>query len=202
MAYLAGAVPFSQIVAKVVAKTDLREHGSGTVSGTGLFEVAGFGPLVVGGLLDVAKGAAGPWLAGERPLVAAVAVGFAVAGHNWSPFLGGRGGRGISPAMGGLAVVAWPGSVLLLTGLAVGKLAGQTGLGSFVAQALLVPLLAVIGVGHGAIAGACVVVPLWLKRVVGNRGLPRESRVRTAASRLLFDRDEVLGGPGDTGEQR
>ncbi|MBM3693235.1 MAG: hypothetical protein FJW77_08100 [Actinobacteria bacterium] len=41
--------------------------GNGTVSGTALYRVAGFPALSVAGILDVAKGAVGPVLAGGRP---------------------------------------------------------------------------------------------------------------------------------------
>jgi Glycerol-3-phosphate acyltransferase len=116
--FWAGAVPFSNLAARRFSGVDLRRVGTGTVSGTALYQVAGFGPLAVAGLLDVAKGTIGPLLVGRRrPVAAALACGLAVAGHNWSPFLGGAGGRGISPAMGALAVVGWPGMALLLTGL-------------------------------------------------------------------------------------
>lgn len=199
VAYLAGAVPVSWLVARLVAGTDLREVGTGTVSGTLLYEVAGFGPLVVGGVLDVGKGAVGPLLAADRPVVAGLAAGLAVAGHNWSPFLRGGGGRGISPALGALAVVAWPGSVLLLAGLVGGRAAHHTALGSFVAQALLVPLLWLVGGGMGTLAGGCVLAALWGKRLAGNR--PPDGGARTLANRLLFDRDDARGGhPAPTGD--
>lgn len=191
LAYLAGALPFSFAVARLTVGTDLRQVDTGTVSGTGLYRVAGFGPMVVGGLLDVGKGAVGPLLAGDRPMLAAIAAGVAVAGHNWSPFLRGAGGRGISPAMGGLTVVAWLGAVLLLLGLVLGKLARSTGLGSFVAQALLVPLLAWLEETTGLVAAGLIVALLWAKRVLGNQppaaSLPTS---RVLASRLLFDHDE------------
>ncbi len=193
VAYLAGALPFSFVVARLVAGADLRRVDAGTVSGTGLYRVAGFGPMVVGGLLDVGKGAVGPLLAGERPVLAAVAAGVAVAGHNWSPLLRGAGGRGISPAMGALAVVAWPGVVLLLLGLTLGKLAGSTGFGSFVAQALLIPVLAWHEGTTGLVAGGLILAVLWAKRALGNQ-LPSASlpRGRVIASRLLFDHDAAF----------
>lgn len=194
VAYLAGAVPFSFVVARAVRGVDLRDVETGTVSGTSLYRVAGFGPLVVAGILDVAKGGVGPWLAGD-PVVVAMAAGLAVVGHNWSPFLGGAGGRGISPAMGALAVAAWPGAVVLLAGLALGKVAGHTGFGSFVAQVALVPILAVVGGTDAALAGACVLVPLWLKRLAGNEPVDADRSVgRTLASRLLFDHDDAFDG--------
>ncbi len=200
-AYLVGAFPFSFIVARLVAGADLRDVDTGTVSGTSLYRVAGFLPLVVGGLLDVGKGAVGPLLATGRPMLAAVAAGAAVAGHNWSPFLGGSGGRGISPAMGALAVVAWPGSVLLLLGLAVGRFVGQTGLGTFVAQTLLIPLLTWWGGAGGLLAAGLIVAALWGKRVLGNQAPdPAVPRRRVFASRLLFDHDQ--GFSRDDGDAR
>ena len=54
--YIVGAIPFAQIVARLTSATDLREQGSGTVSASGLKDVAGVGPVVVAGSLDVAKG--------------------------------------------------------------------------------------------------------------------------------------------------
>ena len=40
-AYLAGAVPFAQLLARNRHGVDLRRHGTGTVSATGLGQVAG-----------------------------------------------------------------------------------------------------------------------------------------------------------------
>jgi len=189
-AWLVGAVPFSQIVARWKRGVDLRTVGSGTVSGTALHEVAGFGPLAGAGVFEVAKGAVGPALARGRPLVAAAAAGAAVAGHNWSPFLGGAGGRGISPAVGALLVDAPAGAGLLLGGMVVGRLLGETALGSFAADLVLVPVVArVHGRRAGLVAGA-VLVPMVVKRLAGNRPPPRMGRWRVLGYRLLLDRDE------------
>jgi glycerol-3-phosphate acyltransferase PlsY len=190
VAFVAGAVPFSNLAAKWRSGIDLRDVGSGTVSGSGLYRVAGFGTLAVAGVAEVAKGAVGPLLAGkDRPVLAAVCGGLAVVGHDWSPFLGGAGGRGIAPAMGALGVNAWRGAALLAGGLALGRVAGETGLGSFVAQAALVPMLARIDDARGALAGACVVTPMLVKRAVGNRP-PEQRTVRAYVYRLLFDTDD------------
>jgi glycerol-3-phosphate acyltransferase PlsY len=185
----AGSIPFSNVVAKWRAGVDLRTVGSGTVSGTGLYEVAGTGPLFAVGLFELAKGAVGPLLAGRHhPVAAALAGAAAVAGHNWSPFLRGAGGRGISPAIGALLVNAPAGSGLLLAGLALGKLAGETALGSFIADLLLVP---VSGRVHGRTArmGAlAVLVPIVAKRLMGN-GPPSDPAPSVYFYRLVFDRD-------------
>jgi glycerol-3-phosphate acyltransferase PlsY len=189
-AFVVGALPFSQIAARFRAGADLRRVGSGTVSGTNLYRVAGFGPLAIAGVCDVAKGAFGPLVAGDRPMLAAVCGGLAVAGHNWSPFLRGAGGRGISPALGALLVQAWPGTIVLLLGLVLGKFARETALGSFVADAFVVPVTGVTHGPAGAFASVCVVIPMLLKRVFGNAP-PETPGARTYVYRLLYDHDPV-----------
>ena len=193
LSYLVGAIPFSQFIARIVRGIDLRTVGSRTVSGTSLYRVAGFTPLAIAGLLDIGKGALGPVLAdpANHPPLAAVAIGLAIAGHNWSAFLGGAGGRGLSPAIGALAVVAWPGSLLLLGGLGGGKLMSHTGLVSFVALIVLTPFLAVLYGGIGAAYGVAAALPILIKRVLGNQ-LPQDPSSRHVfVNRLLYDSDEL-----------
>src|SRR5437588_9225195 len=172
-AYLAGAIPFSNLMARRRRGVDLRNVGSGTVSGTSLYEVAGFGALALSGICDVAKGAVGPRLAGgDRPGLQAAACAAAVAGHNWSPFLGGAGGRGISPAIGALGAVAPAGSALLLGGMTLGRLSGETAIGSLAADVALVPVLARTDGRRGAMAAVGVVLTMLAKRLAGNAPAP------------------------------
>lgn len=188
-AFVAGAVPFAQIAARLSGGVDLRKVGSGTVSGTSLYRVAGFGPLAVAGVLDVAKGAVGPALAGPgRPLVSAAAGGAAVAGHNWSPLLKGAGGRGISPAMGALLVRCWPGTVVLALGLGLGRLARATAPGCLAAYLALVPVLGRTRGQAGRWAGTAILVPMLVKRLLGNH-LPVRWSNEIVWSRLVHDRD-------------
>jgi len=190
VSFIAGAIPSSQIAARRRAHVDLRDVGSGTVSGTGLYEVAGFAPLAVAGIVDIAKATVGPLLATRnRPVLQAVAGGTAIAGHNWSPFLRGAGGRGFAPSLGALGVNAWPGVPVMLGGLVTGRLAGETALGGLVAQAALVPVLGARYGGRGALVGACVVAPMLVKRLAGN-ARPSQPTARVYVDRLLFDRDD------------
>jgi acyl phosphate:glycerol-3-phosphate acyltransferase len=187
--YVAGAIPFAQILARLKSTTDLRDHGIGTVSASALKDVAGIGPVITAGVLDVAKGTIGPLLAGpqQRPSLAAIAGAAAVTGHNWSPFLGGAGGRGISPAMGALLVTAPQGAAVLLTGLAAGRILGETALGALAADAALIPVLSLTRGRAGAVSAAAVLVPMLVKRLVGNR---RAATLSTYLYRLLLDRDQ------------
>lgn len=191
-AWLTGAIPFSNVAARALHGVDLRDVGTGTVSGTALHGVAGFRVLAVAGVLDVAKGAVGPLLAGgDRSVVAAVSAAAGVAGHNWSPFLRGAGGRGISPAIGALLAGAPVGGAVLLAGLAAGRLVRATAFVSLVADVALVPLVRTVHGDRAAMLAAAVVAPMLVKRVTGNRPAPSEARWRTWRERLLFDRDPV-----------
>jgi glycerol-3-phosphate acyltransferase PlsY len=185
-----GSIPFSNIASRLTRGVDLRDVGTGTVSGTALHEVAGFGPLAVAGVLEVAKGSVGPLLAGrDRPVLAALAGGASVAGHDWSPFLRGAGGRGISPATGALLASAPVGAAVLLGGLAAGRLAHQTAFASLLADLVLVPVTRRVHGRRGGLAAAAVVSVIVAKRLAGNAPAPREIRWRTLRNRLLFDRD-------------
>jgi glycerol-3-phosphate acyltransferase PlsY len=170
---------------------DLRQRGSGTVSGTALYEVTGFGPLAVAGSLDVAKGAVGPLLAGrKRPFLRALAAGAAVTGHNWSPLLGGAGGRGVSTALGATLVTAPEASVVLGASLGLGRLVRQTGLACLVGIVSLFPLLGRRRGPAGVVLAGALAGPMLGKRVVGNEPpKPDANRRKVVVWRLLFDRD-------------
>ena len=189
-AFVCGSIPFSNIASRLARGVDLRDVGSGTVSGTALHEVAGFRSLAMAGVLEVAKGSVGPLLAGRnRPALAAVAGGAAVAGHNWSPFLRGAGGRGISPATGAMLVSAPTGAAVLLGGLAAGRLVRQTALVSLAADLALVPVTRKVHGRGGGMAAAAIVAVIVAKRLAGNTRPPRDDRWTTLRNRLLFDRD-------------
>jgi len=189
--YLAGSIPFSQLMSKKRRGVDLRTVGSGTVSGTSLYKVAGFGALATAGIADIAKGAVGPLLAGkDRPELQAAACAAAVAGHNWSPFLNGAGGRGITAAIGALGATAPTGSAILLGGLTLGRIGGETAFGSFAADMLLVPYLSVTDGRRGKLAAYAVTAVLLTKRLTGNKPPPNR-RMKTYVNRLLFDCDSL-----------
>ena len=206
-AYLIGAVPFANIVARASSGEDLRSVGNGTVSSTGVYRVAGAGAFAVSCALDIGKGALAASLAGGcDPALAAAAVGLAIAGHNWSPFLRGAGGRGVLPGIGALLVIAPSGSALLLSGLAAGWSADNTALGCFAAQSLLVPVLGRAKGRKGVMLAAAVAGPMLVKRLLGNEPLPCAAwpeRGRAYLTRVIYDRDpgpdRRLRPPGRTG---
>lgn len=194
--FAVGGIPFSGIAARALVGVDLRRRGSGTVSGSGLYEVAGFAPMAVAGSLEVAAGALGPILAGrDRKALGALAASMAIVGHNWSPLLSGAGGRGISTVLGATLVLAPEGTVLVGAGLGAGKFAHQTGLGCLLGLFALFPVLARRRGKLGVLIAACLTAPVLAKRVLGNQAPKGGRTFRAVLTRVLFDSDPGFETP-------
>ena len=160
LGYLLGAIPFGILIAKRQAKVDVRQYGSGKTGATNVLRTAGRKAATLVAALDVSKGVLAVVFAGLivgrdylvvgdfglGMLVAQVLAALAaVAGHNWSVFLGFKGGRGVATFFGGLValcpVAAIFGGEILIIGAgltrfaSLGSIAGAVG-----TYAILVPL--------------------------------------------------------------
>jgi glycerol-3-phosphate acyltransferase PlsY len=116
--YLIGSIPFTQIVAKLVKGIDLRKVGSRNVGGRNLSRQLGLLWGIIGGALDVAKGAAAMWLAEMLgvPYPIRLLNGLAVVtGHNWPIWLRFHGGKGLLAALGAISFVVFPVGVISFT---------------------------------------------------------------------------------------
>jgi acyl phosphate:glycerol-3-phosphate acyltransferase len=167
LAYLIGSIPLSQVVARTRG-VDLAVVGSRAVSPSNLYRTVGRWPAIIAGALELAKGAlaAAVPVALGRPGLAAAAGALAVAGHNWSPFLRGAGGRGLSPATGALMVACWPGAAVMCLGLAVGTALRRVIPAMGFALVALVPVVLLTRGPAGAIAVATIVTPIGVKTAV------------------------------------
>jgi len=121
--YLLGSIPVGLVIVRLARGIDIRTVGSGRTGGTNAYRAAGLAAGVSTGLGDAAKGLLAVWL--THLLVpgagAAVLAGLAaIAGHNWSVFLGFRGGAGTAANLGALLGLS-PATFLL--GLVAGALA-------------------------------------------------------------------------------
>ena len=108
-AFLLGSVNPATIIARLLGK-DLSASGSGNPGATNAGRVLGRKWGVLVGVLDVLKGLVPTFLAGQWfGAHAAYAVGLAaILGHVWSPFLRGRGGKGVATTLGAiLGVHPW-----------------------------------------------------------------------------------------------
>lgn len=101
--YLIGGIPAAYLGARIQRGVDIREHGNGNVGTVNAVRTLGLrsGLLVLAA--DAAKGAVvigmGRWAgASDNTLfIMAIAV---TAGHNWSPYIGFKGGKGVAVIFG------------------------------------------------------------------------------------------------------
>lgn len=115
LSYLIGSIPFSYLVARIFAGKDVRYEGEGNVGARNVWHLAGPLPGLLAGLLDVSKGFVVYRLASHfscNENVIYLAGLAAVLGHGFPIFLKGRGGKGISVALGFLLNVI-PQAILL-----------------------------------------------------------------------------------------
>nr|WP_198170503.1 MULTISPECIES: glycerol-3-phosphate 1-O-acyltransferase PlsY [Deinococcus] len=100
--YLVGSVPAAAWVARTRG-VDIRKVGSGNSGATNVQRSLGNGPALLVALFDILKGAlavwGAAWLGLGLPVMAACGMA-AVIGHNFSPFLGFRGGKGVATTFG------------------------------------------------------------------------------------------------------
>jgi len=145
--YLLGSIPVGLLVVRAVTGKDIREVGSGRIGGTNVLRVAGPWVALLTSLSDVAKGLLAVYLARAVvgiPVVEALAGLAAVVGHNYSIFIGFKGGAGTATTIGG-AIGLWPwnGAIMIVVGAAVVTAMRYASLGSIVV-ALLLPIILIL----------------------------------------------------------
>jgi acyl-phosphate glycerol 3-phosphate acyltransferase len=100
LAFLSGAIPFSLLLGKLALKTDIRRYGDGNPGATNVLRAGGKGLGLLAAFLDMFKAAlpvALAYVVMELRGFEIVPVALApIAGHCFSPFLQGRGGKGVA----------------------------------------------------------------------------------------------------------
>lgn len=109
--YLLGSFPSAYLVGRALKGIDITEVGDGRIGMANTYRRVGLGGAIIVGVLDVGKGAASILVAAAMHLPAPVMplVGLAVvSGHNWSLFMGFKGGKGALAMYGVLfALMFW-----------------------------------------------------------------------------------------------
>ena len=110
-AYLFGSIPSAYIVGRLVKGVDIREVGDGRMGTNTVVRRLGIACGIMVAVMDFGKGAVVVILAQvlDASLIVVLLAGLAVvAGHNWSIFIGFKGGQGLAPTFGALAsLVFW-----------------------------------------------------------------------------------------------
>lgn len=195
VAYLLGSFPTAYLAGRLTKGVDIRNLGSGSVGGSNVATVVSRWLVFPVGIIDVGKGALTVLLAKWLDIDIAwqvVAGLLAIAGHNWSIFLGFVGGRGIGTSVGVLLVlfplafvVLLPvfGLMLLILNAPLSFLTCFTAL-PFISWGMEKPTAVTLGFMG-------VFLLIVTKRLLGNK-VKAESKdgwPRVLLYRLLLDRD-------------
>ena len=183
LAYLIGSIPSGLIIGKIFFNIDVREYGSKNIGATNTYRVIGLKAALPVFLCDALKGAAGVvLLSSYGPMYMILGGILAMMGHNWSIFLGFKGGRGVATGLG--VLIALSPLVALIAFLVWGVIVYFTklvSLGSIIAAALVPILMYFTGesywfVGFGALAALFVIVRHWdnIKRLLAGNELKVE----------------------------
>ena len=138
-----GAIPFGVLLARRLG-VKIQDHGSGNIGATNVTRVLGPIPGAIVLVLDMSKGALAVAAALQLcgwPWTVALSAFAAIAGHCFSPFLRGKGGKGVATAFGAFLVLG-PGLALLavVVFLIVFRLTRVPALGSLAGVAALAVL--------------------------------------------------------------
>lgn len=105
-AFILGSIPFGIIIAKAKG-VDLKKVGSGNIGATNVLRSLGKWPAALTLLGDVLKGTAAVAIGryfGVGPVYEGLIGLLAILGHNFSIFLGFRGGKGVATSLGVLSI--------------------------------------------------------------------------------------------------
>ena len=197
LAYLTGSIPMAYVVGRAARKIDIRRYGSGNAGASNVWVQVGKRTALSVGAFDVfVKGSLPTYVAwefGTSPWIAAAAGLAAVAGHNWSAYLGLTGGRGVTVATGVMLVLAWKELIALLLVALVGWLLFRSS-ALWVGIAVALTPVWSLAIGDPAyVTAVCagLVLLLAAKRVLSNGEWPSKdvALLRLIFRRLVYDRD-------------
>ena len=150
--YLVGSVPTGYLLGRSRG-LDIRQHGSGNIGATNVWRVMGRNFGLVAFLSDFLKGFlplylvrifsfpdGGSWSVSLLLVLCGLA---AIIGHNYTPWLGFKGGKGIATSAGVLgALMPWVLAVALSLWIISTLLTRTVSIGSLLAAAVLAPAAA------------------------------------------------------------
>jgi len=146
VAYVVGATPFGFLAGKAKG-IDIREHGSGNIGATNVLRVLGKPVGITVLVLDVMKGLIPVIVAklvSDSSLVHIATAMAAILGHNYTFWLGFKGGKGIATTGGAiLPIMPWALIAAVLGWIIVLKVSRYVSLAS-IAAALIIPLTLVV----------------------------------------------------------
>ena len=174
LGFLLGSIPFGLLMGKIKG-IDIRQHGSGNIGATNVFRTLGKQLGITCLLLDFTKGLVPvliarnmvePMMAEQQFTAQSIEVLTALAsimGHNYSPWIGFKGGKGIATTAGVITALIPFGLLLLILVWTIFTFTTKyVSVGSIAAAASL-PILVITGSAfHGKLANGTWNKPLFI----------------------------------------
>ena len=174
LGFLLGSIPFGLLMGKIKG-IDIRQHGSGNIGATNVFRTLGKQLGITCLLLDftkglvpvlIAKNMVEPMMAEQQFTAQSIEVLTALAsimGHNYSPWIGFKGGKGIATTAGVITALMPFGLLLLILIWTIFTFTTKyVSVGSIAAAASL-PILVITGSAfHGKLANGTWNKPLFI----------------------------------------
>ena len=174
LGFLLGSIPFGLLMGKLKG-IDIRQHGSGNIGATNVFRTLGKQLGITCLLLDFTKGLVPvliarnmvePMMAEQQFTAQSIEVLTALAsimGHNYSPWIGFKGGKGIATTAGVITALMPFGLLLLILVWTIFTFTTKyVSVGSIAAAASL-PILVITGSAfHGKLANGTWNKPLFI----------------------------------------
>lgn len=117
ISFLCGSIPTGYLVAKKLCGIDIRTQGSGNIGSTNVKRTIGTNAAIVTQIIDISKGIIPValsillWNIMKLPIsyniyVAILAI-TVILGHDYTPFLGFNGGKGVNTTIGAFLLIAF-----------------------------------------------------------------------------------------------
>ncbi len=167
LSYLAGGIPTGYLVVRRLMNIDIRKHGSGNPGTANVYRVAGAQAGAVTLLVDALKGFIPALIAHrlypDQPWFVVLCGAAAIIGHDWTVFLGFKGGKGVATSAGVFAALTpQPMALALMSFLGGMWGSGHISMGSLCAAAVLPVLCLLLGAPHSytvaALAASLLIV--------------------------------------------
>ncbi|MBI4679438.1 MAG: glycerol-3-phosphate 1-O-acyltransferase PlsY [Elusimicrobia bacterium] len=142
LSYLLGGIPTGYLAVRWLRGIDIREHGSGNPGTANVYRIAGVVPGVITLVVDGLKGFVPVMLAQRffphQAVVMMLCGAAAIIGHDWTVFLGFKGGKGVATSAGVFAAMMPKPLAAAVAAFIVGYAAsGHISVGSIAAAAAL-----------------------------------------------------------------
>lgn len=170
-AFILGSIPFGIIIAKVMG-IDLKKIGSGNIGATNVLRALGKCPAALTLLGDILKGtvavAIGRYLS-VGPAYEGIIGLSAILGHNFSLFLGFKGGKGVATSIGVLLIYSPQVAIFtLIIWVMVVLMTRYSSLGAIVAFGLLPVNVFLVDYSEMKLIISAMITLLILLRHIGN----------------------------------